>query len=52
MGKPYIQVTSVLGDSFIEVSDGTHAIKLGLKRAGVEQLVDELLTILDMADSE
>lgn len=50
--KPFITVTTVLGDSRIEVSDGVNSIKLGLTRNGIESLIGELQTILDMTAQE
>ncbi len=48
--KPSIKVTSVFGESRIEVSDGVNAIALGLTKNGIEALIGELQTVLDMAD--
>jgi hypothetical protein len=39
-----------LGESRIEVSDGVNAIALGLTKNGIEALIGELQTVLDMAD--
>ncbi|MGB7324490.1 MAG: hypothetical protein WBD31_06435 [Rubripirellula sp.] len=49
--KPYIKVTSVFGQSEIEVSDGRHAITLQVTADGIADLIDELQTVLSMADS-
>ncbi len=38
------------GESRIEVSDGVNAIALGLTKNGIEALIGELQTVLDMAD--
>ena len=48
--KPGLTVLSVLGQARIEVSDGENSISLDISRKGVERLIDELQTVLEMAD--
>ena len=51
--KPFIKVTTqFLEIPRIEVSDGVNSIKLGLTRNGIESLIGELQTILDMTAQE
>lgn len=47
--KPSITVTSVFGDTRIEVSDGVNSIALGLTSQGIESLITELQIVLDMS---
>lgn len=49
-GKPSIKVQSCFGQSRIEMTDGVDVVSLDVTRKGVEQLIDEFQTILDMAD--
>ena len=48
--KAGIKVLSVFGQSRIEITDGVNAIAVDLTRNGVESLLQELQTVLDMAD--
>lgn len=49
--KPSIKITSVFGDARIEVSDGKHAITLGLTSHGIESLITELQIALSMSNA-
>lgn len=49
-GKPSIKVQSVFGQSRIEMTDGVDVVSLDVTRKGVEQLIEEFETVLDMAD--
>ncbi len=48
--KPGLTVTSVFGESRIAITDGMNRIELSLTRRGVESLIDELQTVLELAD--
>ena len=47
---PKLTVISVLGQSQIEASDGEVKVCLNVTRQGVELLIEELQTVLEMAD--
>lgn len=49
-GRPSIKVQSVFGQSRIEMTDGVDVVSLDVTRKGVEQLIEEFETVLDMAD--
>ena len=49
-GKPSISVFSVLGESHLIVTDGVNTVKLQLTKTGVEDLINELQTVYDMAE--
>ena len=49
-GKPSIKVQSVFGQSRIEMTDGVNVVSLDVTRKGVEQLIEEFETVLEMAD--
>lgn len=46
--KPGLKVQSAFGDARIEITDGNKTVSVILKKEGVEMLVDELQTILDL----
>jgi hypothetical protein len=48
--KPSIKVQSVFGQSRIVMTDGVDIVSLDLTRKGVEQLIEEFQTVLQMAD--
>ena len=48
--KPGLQVTSVFGHSELTVTDGENVVCLQITKPGIQQLIDELQTVLDMAD--
>ena len=49
-GKPSLTVASAFGESRIEISDGTQFVQLGITKDGIKQLIEELQTVLEMAD--
>lgn len=51
-GKPSIKTISLLGESFIEVSDGVNTVKLQVSKEGIDQLIGELQTVHSMADED
>lgn len=48
--KPSIKVQSVFGQSRIEITDGVDVVSLDVTRKGIEQLIEEFSTVLEMAD--
>jgi hypothetical protein len=48
--KPGLQVTSVFGHSEITVTDGENVVCLQITKPGIQQLIDELQAVLEMAD--
>ena len=50
--KPSLKVSSVFGQSEIEASDGTNTVTLKLTKRGVSRLIDELQTVLEIADDD
>lgn len=49
-GKPSIRVQSVFGQSRIEMTDGVNIVSLDVGRKGVEKLIEEFQTVLEMAE--
>lgn len=49
-GKPSLTVASAFGESRIEISDGTQFVQLGITKDGIKQLIEELQTVLEMAN--
>jgi hypothetical protein len=50
--SPSIKVVSAFGTSQITVSDGSHEIALSITKNGLQKLIEELQTVLELADDE